>query len=65
MVLEKLYQEDSSLFDEESFSKLCDYAVKEPHNALVIDTHPLTDEESRHKLKIDIALRFSHDNNDY
>ena len=59
MVLDKLYEEVSSLVDEEHFSKLYDYAVKEPHNALVIDTHPLTDKDNRFKLNFDIALRFS------
>ena len=61
MVLDKLYEEVSSLVDEEHFSKLYDYAVKEPHNALVTDTHPLTDKKSRFKLNFDIALRFSHE----
>ena len=42
MVLEKLYEEVSSLVLEKEFSDLYDYATKEPHNALVIDTHPLT-----------------------
>jgi hypothetical protein len=64
MVLDKLYEEVSSLVDEEHFSKLYDYAVKEPHNALVIDTHPLTDKENRFKLNFDIALRFSDDKDD-
>ncbi len=39
MVLNKLYEEVSSLVDEEHFSKLYDYAVKEPHKALVIDVN--------------------------
>ncbi len=32
------------------------HAVKEPHNALVIDTHPSTVNENRIKKNFDIAL---------
>ena len=62
MVLEKLYEEVSSLVLEKEFSDLYDYATKEPHNALVIDTHPLTKREDRFKLNFDIALRFTDKN---
>ena len=32
------------------------YAVKEPHNVLVIDTHPATINENRIKKNFDIVL---------
>jgi hypothetical protein len=62
MVLEKLYEEVSSLVLEKEFSELYDYATKEPYNSLVIDTHPLTKKENRFKLNFDKALLFG-DNN--
>ena len=42
MILDKLYEEVSSLVVEKEFESLYDFATKEPHNALVVDTHPLT-----------------------
>jgi hypothetical protein len=64
MDLDRLYDEVSSLVDEECFSKLYDYAVKEPHNASLLDTHRLKDTENRFKLNFDIASRFSDDKDD-
>ncbi len=47
MVLEKIYEECSAFFNEEQFEELYMHAAKEPHNALVIDTHPSTVNENR------------------
>ena len=63
MILEKLYEEVSSLVVEKEFECLYDYATKEPHNALVVDTHPLTKNEDRFKLNFDISLRFNNEKN--
>ena len=40
MVLEKLYEEVSNLLTETQFEELYKHATSEPHDALVIDTHP-------------------------
>jgi len=56
MVLEKIYEECSAFLTEEQFEELYMHAVKEPHNALVIDTHPNTANENRIKKNFDIVL---------
>lgn len=56
MVIEKCYSEVSSLIDEKQFIELYKYAVNEPHNALVIDTHPKTPNNERFKLNFDVIL---------
>lgn len=56
MVIEKCYSEVSSIIDEDSFKELYKYAVNEPHNALVIDTHPKTPNNERFKLNFDVIL---------
>jgi predicted house-cleaning noncanonical NTP pyrophosphatase (MazG superfamily) len=56
MVLEKIYEECSAFLTEEQFEELYMHAVKEPHNALVIDTHPTTANENRIKKNFDIVL---------
>jgi predicted house-cleaning noncanonical NTP pyrophosphatase (MazG superfamily) len=56
MVLEKIYEECSAFLTEEQFEELYMHAVKEPHNALVIDTHPATINENRIKKNFDIVL---------
>jgi hypothetical protein len=59
MVLDKLYEEVSSLVVEDDFSKLYDHATKEPYNALVVDTHPITKNENRFKRNFDTILSFN------
>jgi len=56
MVLEKIYEECSAFLTEEQFEELYMHAIKEPHNALVIDTHPTTANENRIKKNFDIVL---------
>ena len=56
MVLEKIYEECSSFLTEEQFEELYKHAVQEPHNALVIDTHPSTINENRIKKNFDVVL---------
>ena len=56
MVLEKIYEECSAFLTEEQFEELYMHAVKEPHNALVIDTHPTTANENRIKKKLNFSL---------
>ena len=56
MISEKVYEEVSNLLTEEQFLELYQYATNEPHNALVVDTHPLTKKENRFKLNFDVAL---------
>lgn len=56
MVIEKCYNEVSAIINEKQFIELYKYAVNEPHNALVIDTHPKTPNNERFKLNFDIIL---------
>ena len=56
MVIEKCYEEVSSLVTEDKFIEMYLHAVNEPHNALIVDTHPLTKNENRFKLNFDVIL---------
>ena len=56
IILDKCYEEVSSIIDEKSFMELYLYATAEPYNAFVIDTHPLTDKNKRFKKNYDVIL---------
>ena len=56
MVLEKIYEEVSNIITEDEFEQLYQHATSEPHNALVIDTHPQTDKDKRLRKNFDTIL---------
>jgi hypothetical protein len=56
MVLEKIYPEVSSFLTEQEFEEAYLHAVREPHNALIVDTHPQTDRDKRLRKNFDIVL---------
>lgn len=56
IIIDKCYEEVSSLIDENQFLEMYLYATKEPYNAFVIDTHPLTDNNKRFKMNYDVVL---------
>jgi len=56
MVLEKLYEEVSNLLTETQFEELYKHATSEPHDALVIDTHPKTERDKRFKKNFNVVL---------
>lgn len=57
IILDKCYEEVSSIIDEKSFLDLYLHATNEPYNAFVIDTHPITPNEERFKKNFDIILK--------
>ena len=56
MVLEKLYEEVSNLLTETQFEELYKHATSEPHDALVIDTHPKMERDKRFKKNFNVVL---------
>lgn len=56
MVLEKVFEEVSNLLTEEQFEELYKHATAEPHDALVIDTHPDTERDKRFRKNFNIVL---------
>jgi hypothetical protein len=56
MVLEKIYEEVSNIITEDEFEELYQHATSEPYSALVIDTHPQTDEDKRLRKNFNIIL---------
>lgn len=56
IIIDKCYEEVSSLIDENQFLEMYLYATKEPYNAFVIDTHPLTDNNKRFKMNYDVLM---------
>lgn len=58
IILDKCYEEVSSIIDDDKFLKLYLHATKEPYNAFVIDTHPLTDNDRRFKKNFDVVLKY-------
>ena len=56
MVLEKLYEEVSNLLTETQFEELYKHETSEPHDALVIDTHPKTERDKRFKKNFNVVL---------
>ena len=61
IIIDKCYEEVSSIISEEDFMKLYLHATKEPYNAFVIDTHPSTDNKRRFKKNFDVVLRYDGD----
>lgn len=59
IILSKCYEEVSSIIDEKDFLDLYIYAVNQPYQSFVIDTHPLTDNNKRFKKNFDTILRFN------
>lgn len=59
MVLEKIQEEVSNLVTEDQFEELYRHATNEPHNALVIDTHPQSDRDKRFRKNFDKVLVLS------
>ena len=59
MVLEKIYPEVSSFITEDEFEQAYLHAVDEPHNALVVDTHPETSRDKRLRKNYDCVLSFN------
>jgi hypothetical protein len=56
MGLEFFFEEVSNLLTESQFEELYKHATQEPHNALVIDTHPKTDRDKRFKKNFKVLL---------
>jgi len=56
MVLEKIYEEVSNIITEDEFEELYHHATLEPHNALVIDTHPCSSVDKRLRKNFDTIL---------
>ena len=56
MVLEKMYEEVRNIITEDEFEQLYQHATAEPHNALVIDTHPQSDKDKRLRKNFDTIL---------
>ena len=56
MVIDKIFEEVSGLLTEQQFEELYKHATSEPHNALVIDTHPQTDTDKRLRKNFDVVL---------
>jgi hypothetical protein len=59
MVLEKIFEEVSNIITEDEFEALYQHATANPHNALVIDTHPCVKIENRLKRNFDVVLSIS------
>ena len=62
IILDKCYEEVSSIITEDDFLKLYLHATNEPYNAFVIDTHPSTDMDRRFKKNFDIVLHYKVEN---
>jgi hypothetical protein len=56
MVLEKIYEECSAFWTEEQFEEAYKHATTEPHDCLVIDTHPETSIDKRLRRNFDNVL---------
>ena len=56
IVLEKIYEEVSNLLTQEEFEELYKHATAEPHNALIVDTHPDTNREKRFRKNFNVVL---------
>ena len=56
MVLEKIFDEVCNIVTEDEFEELYKHATLEPHNALVIDTHPCTSIDKRLRHNFDYYL---------
>jgi hypothetical protein len=59
IILNKCYEEVSSLINEDNFINLYLHATEQPYNSFVIDTHPLTENSKRFKKNFDVILSLS------
>ena len=57
IILDKCYEEVSSIINEKDFLDLYLHATNEPYNSFVIDTHPITPNDERFKKNFDIILK--------
>ena len=53
MILEKVFDEVSNILTEQRFEESYCHATKEPHDALIIDTHPETSIDKRLRRNFD------------
>ena len=56
MVIEKIFEEVSSLLTEQQFEELYKHTTSEPYNALIIDNHQKTERDKRFKKNFDVVL---------
>jgi hypothetical protein len=56
MILEKVYDEVSNILTEQQFEEAYKHATTEPHDALIIDTHPETSIDKRLRRNFDNVL---------
>jgi len=56
MVIEKIFEEVSSLLTESQFEELYKHATSEPYNALVIGNHPKVERDKRFKKNFNVVL---------
>ena len=56
MILEKVFDEVSNILTEQQFEEAYRHATKEPHDALIIDTHPETSIDKRMKRNFDNVI---------
>ncbi len=56
MILEKVYDEVSNILSDEQFEEAYKHATINPHDALIIDTHPETSIDKRLRRNFDNVL---------
>ena len=56
MILEKVYDEVSNILTEEQFEEAYKHATINPHDCLVIDTHPETSIDKRLRRNFNTVL---------
>ena len=56
MIIEMVYDEVSNILTEQQFEEAYKHATTEPHNCLVIDTHPETSIDKRLRRIFDNVL---------
>ena len=56
MILDKVYDEVSNILTEPQFEEAYRHATNEPHDCLVIDTHPETSIDKRLKRNFDTVI---------
>ena len=56
MIIEKVYDEVSNILTEQQFEEAYKHATTEPHDCLVIDTHPDSSIDKRLKRNFDTVL---------
>ena len=56
MIIEKVYDEVSNILTEQQFEEAYKHATTEPHDCLIIDTHPETSIDKRLRRNFDNVL---------